>query len=99
MRRVLVAAALLAVASCNDRGHQELQHTFDAASLALWRGDLAAAQTLSERGLQLSESARPARPPDQSWKFRHLKAEVLIARLDLRGSAPILETRFPNSRD
>ena len=54
MKRLGVVLALLAAIACAGRGDRDLQQAFDAARLALWRGDLPEAYRLSERGVSLS---------------------------------------------
>src|SRR5579864_1140935 len=61
---VAIAVALLAIHACADRSAVEPERAFEAARQALWRGDLARAQTLIEHGSSLGQ-ADPASP--RSW--------------------------------
>jgi CHAT domain-containing protein len=100
MRRFAVAVAIVAAAACSGRTDHDIERTFEAAQVALWRGDLNQAQTLAERGAALSGSVAGATVPSQwPWKFRHLLAEVHISRLDFKQALPILDEAIPAARE
>ena len=52
MRLWLVAVLILSAAACSTPSEQQHQQTYDSAKAELWRGDLAEASTLAERGLE-----------------------------------------------
>src|SRR5579859_7873302 len=92
MKRVAIVVALFAISGCADRSEVERERAFEAARQALWRGDLAQAQTLIEHGSSLGQPGPASTWP---WKFGLLKAEVLITELDLAAAVPLVERPLP----
>jgi CHAT domain-containing protein/tetratricopeptide (TPR) repeat protein len=92
MTRVAVAAALILTWACAGRSQDRIQSTFAAAQHALWRGELTDAATLTDQGLGLMRGE-----PDSelAWRFRLLRAEIEIARLNFPGALPLLSAPLP----
>lgn len=92
--RCLAVFVLVASVGCADRSDRRLQQTFEAARLAMWRGDFAESHELIARGQALSGS-RSAPASAWLWKFRNLEAEAFIAAPDLAKALPLLEEPIP----
>jgi hypothetical protein len=87
MTRVAVAAALIFACACAGRSQQRIDRTFAAAQQAFRRGELTGAETLADQGLTL---VRGAPGSEWSWRFRLLRAEIEIARINFSEAVPLL---------
>src|SRR6266849_3112436 len=92
MKRAVVLFAVLLVLSCTNRQQSDLDHTFDAARLALRRGELSEARTLAERGLNLLGTQSQS---ERAWALRLLRVEILIAQLQLPEALSVLRLPIP----
>jgi CHAT domain-containing protein len=92
MTRVAVAAALIFACACAGRSQQRIERTFAASQDALRRGELTGAETLADQGLAL---VRGEPDSQQAWKFRLLRAEIEIARLNFAEALPVLSAPLP----
>jgi CHAT domain-containing protein/Tfp pilus assembly protein PilF len=93
VRGVWTAAVILACA-CGAR--PSLDETFSAAQAELRRGRLGPAETLVAEGLDRTGAA-----PDTAWawRFRLLRAELLISRSLLDEASTLLDTPVPAGSD
>jgi CHAT domain-containing protein len=91
VRLRLVAVLILSAAACTSPSEQQHQQAYDSAKAELWRGDLAEALTLAERGLEKVGA------PDTPWasKFRLLIAEIRLVGRELPAAAQLLDASPP----
>jgi CHAT domain-containing protein len=92
MTRVALASALILTWACAGRSQDRIQSTFAAAQHALWRGELTDAATLTDQGLGLMRGEPDS---ERAWKFRLLRAEIAIARLNFPEALPLLSAPLP----
>jgi CHAT domain-containing protein len=87
-----VTVALLTACACTEPSARYLTRTQNEVIVDLRRGDLTEAQTLAERGLDLTRS----RPTSVSaWEFRLLRAESLILQLKAKDTLADLTDEMP----
>ena len=93
MRRLAVAAALLAAAACTGRRAADLNTAFAQAQETLRLGDTSAAlrQTDDSLGRVGSEDDSEA-----AWRLRLLRAEIFITRRDLPSAEALLSKPVPD---
>src|SRR5438309_3411021 len=91
-RSLALAVALLGACACVGRSEHRVEHTFDEARQALWRGDLAHALGWADQGVALIRSQ-----PDSvwAWRLRLLRGEILVAQLRLPEVQPLLRASLP----
>ena len=80
MKRLFFTLLAAAASACGSVEPSEFRQTFESAQLAMWRGDLMAAQSLVDRGIGGAASATDT---EEIWRLRLLRAEILLARLQL----------------
>src|SRR6478735_896544 len=92
MRRLAVAAALLAAAACTGRRAADLNAAFEQAQETLRLGDTAGAlrQTDDSLGRVGSDDDSEA-----AWRLRLLRAEIFITRRDLPNAEALLSKPVP----
>ena len=92
-----LAAVIAFVTACGCAGtERKLNDTLGAAQLELRRGQVAAAFELAERGVSLTESDPQTAA---AWRFRLLRSEVQIARLEMAAALPDLQATLPDGKD
>lgn len=92
-----LAATIAFVAACGCAGtERKLDDTLRAAQLELRRGQVAAALALAESGVTLTQSSPQT---VSAWRFRLLRAEVQIARLEMAAALPDLQASLPDGRE
>jgi len=69
---------------------RRIDESFHSARLAMWRGDLAQALDIADRGLALTQSSS-----ENAWRLRLLRAEILLAKPDLPQALPTLSQPIP----
>src|SRR5580704_4254468 len=91
-RSLALAIALVGACACAGRSEQRVEHTFDAARQALWRGQLEDAMGWADQGVALTRSQ-----PDSvwAWRLRLLRGEILAAQLKLPEVLPLLSASLP----
>jgi CHAT domain-containing protein len=89
-RRLLVWPALMAAAACSSTNQSPA--AFEQAELALRRGALQEAQTIVDAAV----AAEPSRDSAAAWRYQLLRAEILIARVDLATALPLLHATLPS---
>jgi CHAT domain-containing protein len=84
--------ALLGACACAGRSEHRVEQTFDAARLALRKGELADAMGWADQGVALTRSQ-----PDSvwAWRLRLLREEILVAQLRLPEVLPLLSVSLP----
>jgi CHAT domain-containing protein len=92
MTRVAVATALMVTCACGGRSHQRIEQTFASAQSAFRRGELTDAATLVDQGLGLMRGEPGSH---EVWRFRLLRAEIEIARLNFSDALPLLSAPLP----
>lgn len=90
MKRVAVILAVLAACACARDPERTLGATFDAARLAVRRGELTDAQVLVDRALSV------ARPDSEwTWNFRLLRGEILFLQHQPSEVLPLVKATLP----
>jgi outer membrane PBP1 activator LpoA protein len=86
---LVVLLAAVATSACRNAAPQPAP--YEQAELALRRGELQAAQAIVDSEL----SAEAPDDSEQAWRYQLLRAEILLARVDLAGALPILTATLP----
>jgi CHAT domain-containing protein/tetratricopeptide (TPR) repeat protein len=95
LAHVVVTAALLC--ACGRHSEPSLDELARSARLAIWRGELPAAETAIERGLAATAGDADS---ERAWSFKLLQAELLLEQrtparaVELLGVEPPAEPRF-----
>lgn len=90
MRGAPVGLLFAALVSACANPEARLERLYDSARQDAWRGALVEALGRTDEGLKAAE-----RNQEWSWKFRLLRAEVLILRRDLAGANALLAQAPP----
>ncbi|HEY1308784.1 MAG TPA: CHAT domain-containing protein [Vicinamibacterales bacterium] len=90
----VVTAAAISAAAC--RTAPDSQQLFTAATDALWRGQMADARALTDRGIDQTK-ARPGSV--WSWKFHLLRAEILLVSGDRAAATELLASQAPSAAE
>jgi hypothetical protein len=88
MRAAALLLALLLLPACT-RSTSQLDDDFNHARHAMWRGELAEAQALADRG---ALNAPVASKPVWYWRFRLLACQVAILRREFPAAWPATDT-------
>jgi len=91
MRRAALFLALFLLPACT-RSTSQLDNDFNHARDAMWRGELAEAQQLADRG---AERAPVTTNPGWYWRFRLLSCQVSILRRDFAAADGVLKAQLP----
>ena len=86
MRAAALLLALLLLPACT-RSTSQLDDDFNQARHAMWRGELAEAQSLADRG---AVNAPVASNPVWYWRFRLLASQVAIMRREFTAAEAVL---------
>jgi CHAT domain-containing protein/tetratricopeptide (TPR) repeat protein len=89
MKGLVAAIAIVTACACANTERQ-LGEALSAAQLELRRGQVNAAMEQADRGLALTTPGTVS-----AWRFRLLKSEVQIARLDMAAALPDLQAELP----
>jgi len=92
MKRAVVLFVVLLLVSCTNRPPSHPDRIIEAARFALRRGELSEARTLAERGLKRVGTQSQS---EGAWTLRLLRAEILIAQLQLSEALPVLRMPIP----
>jgi CHAT domain-containing protein len=93
MRAAALLIALLLLAACT-RSTSQLDNDFTQARQAMWRGELAEAQALADRG---ALRAPVETDPLSHWRFRLLACQLAILRRDFPSSDRVLKAQLPDA--
>lgn len=93
MKRTVAILAIVSAAACGPAAERQIDDAFQTARLALWRGDLAHALDVADRGLALVKSTPES---GAAWRLRLLRAEILLAKPDLPQALPTLTQPMPD---
>ncbi len=97
MKRVALGTLMLVIAlmaACARRIEDRAPALLDSATAALRRGDLAAAETLVTDGETLTRNQPDG---EWAWRFRFLRADILLSARDLAGAARTSEAPLPTT--
>jgi CHAT domain-containing protein/tetratricopeptide (TPR) repeat protein len=92
LKRALPVLAVALACACRFNTDVRLEREFQAARLAMLRGDLTQAEAFARRGIEQTESRRDS---VLAWKFRLLLAEVALSKRSVPEAAPILAAELP----
>jgi CHAT domain-containing protein len=98
-RHCVAASVLLAVlcmATCSPHNRISLKDLYQHAQLLNRQDDLTQALVVSSQGLKRAWAEHDT---DYYWRFRLLKAEVLLVRQDLPAASKLIEGTIPPSLD
>jgi CHAT domain-containing protein/Tfp pilus assembly protein PilF len=93
MKRILLISAVVTLSACGSLSSRRLDQAFEAASLAMRRGELVEALNHADRGLASVPSTLQS---DRAWRLRLLRAEILLAKPDLKNALAALEQPVPD---
>jgi CHAT domain-containing protein len=92
----LLWLVVIAAVGCGGRSDRDLQHAVEAAQQALRRGALGEALTQVDRAQSRIESEPQS---VRAHQFRLLRAEILIAKPDLRTASELLGSGIPEGAE
>jgi CHAT domain-containing protein/tetratricopeptide (TPR) repeat protein len=95
MKGLVAAIAIVTACACTNVERQ-LGETLSAAQLELRRGQVAAAQVLADKGVALTQSTPGT---VSAWRFRLLRSEVQIAKLEMKAALPDLQATLPEGAE
>ena len=95
VRRLIAVGLFVWLSACAaDQGNQlAIDELFQAARLAMWRGEFDAARKLTDEGIARAGKQSNA---ETSWRFRLLLCEVVLSQLDLTRAAACLSEEPPS---
>jgi CHAT domain-containing protein/Tfp pilus assembly protein PilF len=92
-----LAAVIAFIVACGCAGtERKLDEALNAAQRELRRGQVATALEQAERGIALTQSDPQTAT---AWRFRLLRAEVQIARLEMAAALPDLQASLPDGKE